>query len=158
MRPRIEALSEKKLVGCYQEMSLSEDKTVQLWKAFGPRIKEVSNRVSQDKISLQIYPQGYHQEFNPANIFIKWAAVEVKHLKTIPKGLDTLVLRSGQYAVFDYKGASLDPAIFEYIFKKWLPSSNYYIDDRPHFEVLGLNYNNVNANSEEEIWIPIKQQ
>ena len=61
MQPRIEVLSEKKLVGCYQEMSLSEDKTVQLWKGFGPRIKEVSNRVSQDKKSLQIYPPGYHQ-------------------------------------------------------------------------------------------------
>jgi len=141
MIPRIELLSEKKLVGCHEEMSLSDDKTAQLWQDFGPRIKELRNRVSADKISLQIFPPKYHQKFNPSNVFVKWAAVEVGNFNNTPKGLDKLILSQ---------------AIFEYIFKKWLPNSKYYIDNRPHFEVLGINYNNLDTSSEEEIWIPIR--
>ena len=57
---------------------------------------------------------------------------------------------------FFYKGLNTDHKIFEYIFKEWLPKSNYILDNRPHFEVLGENYKNDNADSEEEIWIPVK--
>ena len=157
MTPRIELLAEKKLVGCQLEMSLSEDRTVELWKEFGPRIKELNNRVSNDRISLQIYPPEYHQKFHTSNKFVKWAAVEVVGFENIPSGLDSLVLGPAQYAVFNYKGkpAEITP-VFHYIFNQWVPNSKYYIDDRPHFELIGLNYNNTNA--EEEIWIPIKHK
>jgi len=67
-------------------------------------------------------------------------------------------LPGGLYAVFDYKGSSNDPGIFQYIFGTWLPGSEYDIDDRPHFEVLGENYKTNDPNSEEEIWIPIRQK
>ena len=157
MTPRIELLAEKKLVGCQLEMSLSEDRTVELWKEFGPRIKELNNRVSNDRISLQIYPPEYHQKFHPSHNFVKWAAVEVVGFENIPLGLDSLLLRTGQYAVFDFKGkpSEITP-VFHYIFNQWIPNSKYCIDDRPHFELIGLNYNNTNA--AEAIWIPIKHK
>ena len=157
MTPRIELLAEKKLVGCQLEMSLSEDRTVELWKEFGPRIKELNNRVCNDRISLQIYPPEYHQKFHPSHNFVKWAAVEVIGFENIPSGLDSLILRAGQYAVFNYKGkpSEITP-VFHYIFNQWIPNSKYCIDDRPHFELIGLNYNITNA--AEEIWIPIKHK
>jgi AraC family transcriptional regulator len=62
----------------------------------------------------------------------------------------------GLYAVFDYKGSSTDSSIFQYIFETWLPNSDYELDNRPHFEVLGDKYKNNDPASEEEIWIPIK--
>ncbi|MCH1479617.1 MAG: GyrI-like domain-containing protein [Crocinitomicaceae bacterium] len=157
MTPRIELLAEKKLVGCQLEMSLSEDRTVELWKEFGPKIKELNNRVSNNRISLQIYPPEYHQKFHDSNRFMKWAAVEVVGFENIPSGLDSLILRAGQYAVFNYKGkpSEITP-VFHYIFNQWIPNSKYCIDDRPHFELIGLNYNNTNA--AEEIWIPIKHK
>jgi AraC family transcriptional regulator len=34
----------------------------------------------------------------------------------------------------------------------------YFLDDRPHFEILGDKYKNGDPDSEEEIWIPIKQK
>ena len=70
--------------------------------------------------------------------------------------MEAFTLKEGLYAVFDYKGSSSDNSIFHYIFSEWLPSSDYQIDDRPHFEVLGERYKNNDVNSEEEIWIPIK--
>ena len=70
--------------------------------------------------------------------------------------METYSLAGGLYAVFDYKGSSTDPSIFQHIFGTWLPNSEYMLDDRPHFEVLGDKFKNNDPNSEEEIWIPIK--
>lgn len=137
-------------------MSLADNKTGMLWGKFAPRIKEIANRVSKDKISMQVYPKGYHQAFDPTREFVKWAAVEVSDIELIPDGMESFLLEGGLYAVFDYRGSSADPSIFQYIFSEWLPQSDYVVDDRPHFELLGAKYRNNNPNSEEEIWIPIK--
>jgi len=158
MNPRIEELEEKMLIGYNIKMTLSNNKTGQLWGQFAPRIKEIQNRTSEDKISMQMYPPLYYKQFNPNTEFEKWATVEVKDFEHIPNGMKSYTLEKGLYAVFDYKGSSTDSSIFEYIFSKWLPNSNYEVDDRPHFEVLGSNYKNNNSDSEEEIWIPIREK
>lgn len=158
MKPRIERLKEKKLVGIKTSMSLVQNKTFQLWSQFGPRIKDIQNRTSQDRISMQIYDSSYYQNFSPSNQFEKWATVEVDNFDNIPEMMETYTLKGGLYAVFDYKGSSADSSIFQYIFLEWLPHSSYDIDQRPHFEILGKRYKNNDPNSEEEIWIPIKER
>lgn len=158
MQPRIETLKPKKLVGLHLNMSLAHNLTGQLWRQFAPRIQEIPNRVSNDKLSLQVYPPNYYAQFSPVTPFTKWAAVEVKSVDELPEGLRTLELEGGLYAVFDYKGSSADTSIFQYIFSEWLPKSNYAVDDRPHFEVLGPKYKNNDPNSEEEIWIPVREK
>ena len=158
MQARIENLKDKKLVGFRQKMSLANNKTAELWGHFAPRIKEVKNRLSAEVISMQIYPPSYYKNFNPNNEFEKWAAVEVENYETMPDGMEAFSLEGGLYAVFDYKGSSSDSSIFQYIFGTWLPDSAYEVDDRPHFEVLGAKYKNNDPNSEEEIWIPIKNK
>jgi AraC family transcriptional regulator len=157
MNPRIENLEEKKLIGQYIKMSLANNKTAQLWGQFAPRIKEIQNRETEDKISLQIYPPLHYKQFNPNSEFEKWATIEVKDFEKIPNGMKSFILKEGLYAVFDYKGSSSDNSIFQYIFSEWLPNSNYVVDDRPHFEVLGSKYKNNDPYSEEEIWIPIRE-
>ena len=91
-----------------------------------------------------------HQEFD------KWAAVEVSKFDAITEGMESFILNEGLYAVFDYKGLSTDVQIFIYIFTEWLPNSNYLLDERPYFEILGSKYKNNDPESEEEIWIPVK--
>lgn len=157
MEPRIETLAPKKLVGLHLSMSLVQNKTGQLWRQFAPRINEIGNRVTADKISMQIYPTDYYSAFSPARQFEKWATVEVSEFENIPKGMESFDLIGGLYAVFDYKGSSADTTIYQYIFSEWIPNSAFVVDDRPHFEVLGKNYKNNDPNSEEEIWIPIKE-
>lgn len=144
-----------KLIGYHQKMSIVNNLTGQLWGRFGPRIIEVKNRVTEVKISMQVYDPFYFQKFDPEKEFDKWATVEVKNFNDIPDGMKEYTLPGGLYAVFDYKGSSKDQSIFQYIFGEWLPVSGYDIDDRPHFEVLGVNYRNNSHDSEEEIWIPI---
>lgn len=158
MNPRIEKLAAKKLIGHHINMSLSNNQTGQLWGQFAPRIKEIQHRASADKISLQVYPPSYYSPFSPHTAFEKWATVEVTSFDNLPNGMKPFMLEGGLYAVFDYKGSSADPSIFQYIFSNWLPNSNYRVDDRPHFEVLGTKYRNNDPNSEEEIWIPIREK
>lgn len=156
--PRIEVLSPKILVGVSKTMSLANNLTGQLWGQFGPRIKVIPNRIGDDKISMQLYPPNYYAQFSPTTEFIKWATVEVSSFDDVPEGLQTFDLPGGLYAVFDYKGSSADPTIFQYIFTEWFPKSGYVIDDRPHFEVLGPKYKNNDPNSEEEIWVPVREK
>lgn len=158
MQPRIEILKPKKLIGQQLQMSIIKNTTGQLWSTFAPKIKDIPHQVSSNKISLQVYPIGYFKNFNPTTQFIKWALVEVSEFETIPLETESFLLEGGTYAVFDYKGASNDPSIFEYIFGSWLPNSEYQLDQRPHFEVLGEKYKNNDPNSEEEIWIPVKKK
>lgn len=156
MVTRIELLQEKKLVGKRSTMSLTNNKTVELWKSFMPLRKEITNTVSNDLVSMQVYSPSYFATFNPSNEFEKWATVEVRKFDNVPADMETFVLPDGLYAVFEYKGINTDPSIFQYIFGTWLPDSIYELDNRPHFELLGNNYKNNDPSSEEEIWIPIK--
>ena len=158
MEPKIETLQPKKLVGLSVNMSMANNLTGQLWGQFGPKIKTIKNRVSEDKISMQVYPPNYYARFSPTTEFTKWAMVEVSSYDDIPEGLQTFALAGGLYAVFDYRGSSADTRIFQYIFSEWLPRSGYVVGDRPHFEVLGPKYKNNDPDSEEEIWIPIREK
>ncbi len=160
MTPKIVFLSEKKLIGQHLRMSLMDNKTGDLWRGFMPRRRDIQNAVNSDLLSMQIYDNAlYFNAFNPKNEFEKWAAIEVSTHENVPNGMDIFTLKSGQYAVFNYKGNSADaPAFFNYIFTEWLPNSAYILDDRPHFEILGEKYKNNDINSEEEVWIPIKNK
>jgi AraC family transcriptional regulator len=157
MQPRIETLNEKKLVGKMIKMSLTANKTTQLWQSFMPRKKEISNALSSSLFSLQVYESGYFTTFDPHKEFEKWALTEVADFENVPDELETFVLPNGQYAVFNHSG---DIAAFgkllQYILGEWLPNSDYILDDRPHFELLGDKYKHGDPNSEEEVWIPIK--
>ncbi len=154
--PRIETLTEKKLVGMRQTMSFVNYTIGELWRQFMPKRGEINNSVTKDLISLVNYAPNHFVDFKPTNEFERWAAVEVSSFDAIPKELETMILLGGLYAVFDYKGLNTDPSIFQYILGTWLPSSIYALDHRPHFEVLGDKYINNDPNSEEEIWIPIQ--
>ena len=158
MQQRIENLTERKLIGTRLTMSLVHNRTFKLWQSFMPRRKEINNNLTTELFSIQIYPLSYDFSFSNLKAeFEKWAAIEVTDFKTVPNEMETYILTSGLYAVFDYKGLSTDTIIFEYIFRTWLPNSKkYLLDDRPHFEILGDKYKNNDPNSEEEIWIPIK--
>jgi AraC family transcriptional regulator len=158
MTPRIEILPEKKLIGKRLQMSLANNKTHELWQSFMPRRKEIENSIGTDLYSMQVYDPLHFNTFDPNNLFEKWATIEVTDFDTIPDEMETFTLPGGLYAVFFYKGLNTDTQIFQYIFGTWLPNSEYVLDNRPHFEILGEKYKNNDPNSEEEIWIPIKEK
>lgn len=154
---RIETLSEKKLVGNRLKMTFANNKTVELWRNFMPRRREIKNNMTSEMISMQVYEESFDfVNFNSQTLFEKWATVEVGDFDNIPDKMEPFLLVGGLYAIFIHKGSSTDTSPFHYIFTTWLPKSNYLLDRRPHFEVLGEKHKNTDPDSEEEIWIPIK--
>ncbi len=154
MESEIKNVKPKKLIGMKLTMSFADNKTGLLWQRFMLKRKEIKNNLNADLISMQRYGPAF--DFGPNTEFEKWAAVEVSDLTNAPDKMETFLLPEGLYAVFQYKGSSMDTRIFQYIFGEWLPASTYQLDNRPHFEVLGEKYKNASPDSEEEIWIPVK--
>lgn len=159
MNPRIENLPEKRLVGKSMRMSLAKDGTAELWRSFMPHRKEIKNTIAPELFSLQYYDDSLDfDSFTPHTEFTKCAMVETSDFENIPQSMETRILESGLYAVFLHQGAAKDfPKTSQYIFGHWLPNSEYELDHRPHFELLGPKYDPTDENSEEEVWIPIKK-
>ena len=85
--------------------------------------------------------------------------MEVSSFDAIPKNMKSLTLDKGMYAVFRYKGLAKDfGTLMQYIYGQWIPQSDYVLDDRPHFNVLGEKYKNNHPDSEEDVYIPIKKK
>jgi AraC family transcriptional regulator len=156
---RIENIAEKKLIGKQLTMSFAENKTFQLWSSFMPQQKEIRNKTGTDLYSVEVYPSGFFENFSPINTFAKWAAAEVYDFNEIPFNMQTLIIPTGTYAVFLYKGlAEKADETYRFIFTEWLPKSEFNLDDRPHFAVMSEKYKKDNPDSEEEIWIPVKNK
>jgi AraC family transcriptional regulator len=158
VEPKIIELAETHLVGMHSDMSRSADSTPALWRSFMPRRGEVSQRSNSNFISMQVFPQGPAQVADPEATFTKWAAVEVSADSNLPEGMQRYTLAGGLYAVFHHQGPATDISTFMYAFGTWLPGSAYTLDDREHFEVLPENYQPMDPNAEEDIWIPIIAQ
>ena len=156
LQPTIQTIPKKTLIGMPVTMSLTENKTSQLFRTFMPRKQEISHTINADIFDLRTYPEDYFLQFQPTATFTKWALAEVSEIENIPEGMEVFTLQGGLYAMFLYKGLSTDPTIFQYIFAEWLPKSDYLLDNRPHFEVLGEKAKLNDPNSEEEIWVPIR--
>jgi AraC family transcriptional regulator len=159
MEAQIKILTEKKLIGKHINMSFMENKTFQLWSSFMPERKEIKNAVDSNLYSLEVFPQGYFDNFDADRTFEKWAAVEVKNFDTIPSEMESLIIPTGIYAVFMHRGPATEGyKTYHTIFTEWLPNSEYTVDDRPHFAVMDERYKKDEPDSEEEIWIPIKNR
>ncbi len=159
MQPRIETLKEKKLVGKRIKMSFSDRKTYELWKSFMLGRKEIRNNIGADLYSIEVYEPHYFDNFDPDALFDELAAIEVTDFDNVPDNMEKITLPDGLYAVFLHRGpANEGIKTYRYIFGTWLPDSDFVLDHRPHFAVMGERYKNDDPDSEEEIWIPVKSK
>jgi AraC family transcriptional regulator len=157
MEPRFETLSEKRFIGKRLQISFVDNQTFALWRQFMPRRGEIKNIVGIELYSIEVYPAGFFENFNPTAEFEKWAAVEVADFDQVPDDFEEMIAPAGIYAVFPYRGKASDAgAFYQYILTEWLPKSAYQLDDRPHLAVMGKKYKQEETDSEEEIWIPVK--
>ena len=157
MEPKIRIFPETKLIGMNSSFSYSDYRIGELWGRFMPRRNEIKNSIGIELYNVQVNPENF--DFNPQTEFVKWAVVPVSDFNFIPEGMQSLIVEEGLYAVFNHIGdASKARETFGYIFGVWLPNSEYELDNRPQFEILGEKYKNNTPDSEEEIWIPIKKR
>lgn len=157
MEPIITTIQPKILIGKKCRMSLANQQTQKLWKEFGSERKDIRRVVGTDLYSVEVYPEGYFRKFDPTKPFEKWAAVEVSEVKLVPEGMGQLTLPEGLYAMFYFQGAAEGASKFyQYIYSEWLPGSAFSLDVRPHFAVMEEQYDPMDHDSEETIWIPVK--
>lgn len=157
MEFKIVEIKSKKLIGKSLSMSFLNNTTSLLWASFAPRIKEITNKVDNQRISLQFYSNEFMSD--PTIPFTKWSAVEVTDFDIIPNDLQILEITGGLYAVFHYRGNVLGvQSFFKKIYEESIPNSEYQLDNaRPHFEILPAGkYDSMDENSEEDIYVPIK--
>ncbi|MFM2213662.1 MAG: hypothetical protein RL427_925 [Bacteroidota bacterium] len=155
MVPIIKSHPQLALIGLSQTMSFAHDLSVAMWQRFMPHRHEITSRLGEDLYSIQIYPEGF--DFGMHTPFTKWATVPVKDNHLVPEGMEALEIPEGLYAIFTYQGIPANAAsFFQSIFMEWLPASDFIVDNRPHFEILGRLYKHNNPTSEETVWIPVK--
>lgn len=153
--PEILEIKPKKMVMMKIETSLANNKTVELWQRFKPRVREVESRVGTDSYAIQVYNSGM-AAFTPTTLFEMIAAVEVEDHNHVPDGLSTFTLEGGKYAKFMHHGpASTFAKTYQHIHQVWLPQSDYSIDQRNHFQVMSKDYQPQDPNAQEEVWVPI---
>ena len=158
-QPEIKTIPEKIIIGLHEAMSLSDDKTMKLWRTFGPRKKEIVDASCLGSYSIQIYDERFMKgEFSPATLFDKWAGMEVKNTLEVPEGMEVLIIAAGTWAVFQYQGVTSEfYKMAQYIYQEWLPNSGYQLDNRPHFEYMAPDYlGAMHPEAREEVWIPIR--
>jgi AraC family transcriptional regulator len=55
MQHRIETIGKKLFLGKRMTMSFPDHKTVELWKSFMPRRKEIQNNIGSELYSIEVY-------------------------------------------------------------------------------------------------------
>lgn len=157
--PRIEQLRGLlRLAGMKRTMNLAQNETFALWQGFMPIKNKLKELAGTELYSVEIYPEDYFHNFSPERKFEKWAAAPVTRAFQVEDPLQILEIPEGLYAVFLYKGLSTKAhTAYQFIFQEWMPNSHYEVDNRPHFAVMGENYRNDHPDSEEELWVPIKE-
>ncbi len=157
IEPRIETVSPRVLVGVRMEMSMVADRTSDLWRSFGPRMREIPGRITEGSVALRSY-RAPGDVFDPEAVFERWAGVEVSGHEGVPEGLDTCRIAGGLYAVFEHRGPASDLAPFRFFFQEWLPASPFDLDLRPHFELLSASYDPRSPDATEECFVPLRDR
>ena len=156
--PKVIEFPETRLIGSRVRTSFVNDRTSELWRGFRPIVSTIAGRVGAEMYSVKVYDASYSfSPFDPAAEFDKWAAVVVSDGAVVPGGLESMLIAAGKYAKFSHVGpASAAPQTFGYIFGEWLPTSEYELDLRPHFEVLPEGYDPIDEQATERVMIPIR--
>ncbi len=160
MKHEIHTISPQKLVGHSRKMSMAQDQTRSLFQGFMPNRNSILGRTNAWIYDLRIYPEDLDfADFKPTTEFTKWAAVAVSNDHQEQDGFKTILIPGGLYACFYHRGTAADaPRAFGYIFREWLPTSGYSLDNRPHFETMPEGfYDPSSPDAEEQIWIPLKK-
>jgi AraC family transcriptional regulator len=141
-------------------MSSHHNTTADLWGKFRPVSQQIKQRKGPQWFSIEVYPDLFFSAFDPVRTFEKWAAVAVENsTQTIPEEMEELLIEEGDYAVFTYRGSSDDVHhMYRFIYSEWIPQSEFDLDNRPHFAIMGANYKKEDPDSQEELWIPIRKK
>jgi AraC family transcriptional regulator len=156
--PAIQLFRGTTFIGMRKSVTSNPRETIQLWRDFMPRRGELK-ALDEMPYSIDQYPHGFFDAFDAGASFHRMVALRCHANGPCPVGMEQLTVSDGLYAVFNYHGAaSAAFAFFEWIYTKWLPTSDYLLDHRPHINPIGPEYLGEHPDSRESFWIPIKRK
>lgn len=149
-----------KLVGIEKKVNYynTHEENPKIWEEFIKRYEEIKN-----KKNPEIYFEVLSETLN--NLYFNaFFCVEVNNTNEIPEGMIVRELPASEYLVFTHKGAvvsekgSLLKETYDFIYGKYIPSSDYEVSGDFSFELCDINrFKGPNdPNSELDIYIPIK--
>lgn len=163
LNPLIENKQALDLLGMYEQTSMVNDKTAELWRTFKPYLAQNIDKARQSELTyydIQIYDEDYFIAFNPSRNFLKWAAIEENGYQTKKlTDLEKYTIPSGVYAGFKHIGTAASIRfLVQEVYQKWLLlNGSYQLDEsRPHFMHFDYKYNPNAEDSIEWFWVPIK--
>ena len=128
----------------------SQNEIPQLWGRFSPRMDEIKHRTRE--------PIAYGVEDNfdeKTKEFDYLAAVKVDNTLDIPPGMVSWDVPEQTYAVYTCTLPTIREA-YDDMYHKWLPESGYQRGPGPEFEYYDERFDPHAADSELDLYIPIK--
>jgi len=150
-------LEEIQLVGLSFYYDFNSNKN-DLTDQYNHLISEIK-KIKGVKYPWQMYQMQYWFEHQKSDSVYIYIAVEVEYYDTIPFYLTQKRIPQGQYLKFYHKGlANQVSKTYNYIYKEWLPRTDYRLPYNFCFEHYGKeSLGPYNPNSVSEIYIPVKK-
>ncbi|MBN3583547.1 GyrI-like domain-containing protein [Algoriphagus aestuarii] len=155
MKVEIVEIEPIRLVGKKIRTSIGKNENSLLWRPFRQQLKNFPEITFEKFYSISFYGNEVkYGTFTPETIFEKWAAIDYQ--EPVPEGFEILDLEGGVYAVFEFAGSPIHfQTVMQEFYGKWLPTSGFGLDTRPHFETFDETYDPFSDRSVEHIWIPV---
>ena len=154
LKPQIKEIKDKKIV-YVQAIGKYADSAGQAWD-------QLCEFMKQEKLftfGIESIGIGYDDPSVTESEKLRYDACMTIKKDISPKGnVGVKVIKGGKYAIFKYKGPYTNlEQVYNFIFKNWLPASNYELEDKPCFEKYLNNPEKHNPeNYKTHIYVPLK--
>ncbi|MBU1011884.1 MAG: AraC family transcriptional regulator [Bacteroidetes bacterium] len=154
LKPQIKEINEKKVI-YVQAIGKYADSAGKAWD-------QLCEFMKQEKLftfGLETIGIGHDDPSVTDSDKLRYDACMTIKKDVQPKGnIGVKVIAGGKYAIFKYKGPYTNlEQVYNYIFKNWLPASNYELEDKPCFEkYLNNPEKHKPENYKTHIYVPLK--
>lgn len=156
MEPKFIEFEEFSVIGMMANFNDDTKKGIpDLWREFGPRMHEVSNRIEGTTYGV-CFPTALDEES-----FDYMASVAVENFNKVPDGMVARTVPAHKFAVFTHKTGDdtmhndLQKSM-QYIWGTWLPNSGYEHAKVPDFELYDSRMDPTTDTGEFDLYLPIK--
>jgi AraC family transcriptional regulator len=122
------------------------------WQRFLPHLGQVSGQLDRTAY-------GVRSNSDDLGNFDYVCGVEVRDFSGLPANFSRVRIPERRYAVFSHHDhISTIRSVWNTIWNKWLPESDYEAADAPDFERYSETFNSVTGVGGFEIWVPVKRR
>lgn len=126
-----------------------------LWGKFMARHHEITGRSSALNYGVVICLDEHDKKTHPDEM-LYFAGAPIESSATPPRGMMTLIIPPGDYAIFVHRGPVEEiRRTLDHIYGSWLPQSGRTLRDAPHLEIYDERFKLGSPDSEFEIAVPV---